>query len=306
MFETYTADEIDALIAAQDGLVGALTTRVGVLESGGAMGNGGFSPWVDARAFGVSKDNPDNTGALQAAIDAAWANSLRKVYLPASLFKITAEIDVSGVRLEGPGPLSGCGIMQMTQGKGAVTIKGERNGVHAPGGGLLQMGIFAAPGVQCGYAIAMGSGGQNVPDRVALDGLRITTGPTAPTSTHGTWHCAIYANGTTRLAPPGFRGMTIRDVEFFNVRSPGIVLWGVNGLRMSGVNGYTAQGVQAYTGIWIGGTSSVQSTDVQASDCHVEGQLNVTNTVNSGFEGHFYGGVYMDAFSQQTCVVSVD
>lgn len=239
------------------------------------------------------------------AIDAAWANGFRRVFLPAQLFKIKSSVDVSGVSLEGTGPVSGCGLMQMDPDKGCITIKGERNGVHVPGGRVAGMSLWAAPGVACGYAVVLGTGAQNLPDRVSLEGLRITTGP-LQSGPHGTWYCAINGNGTGRTSPPGFRGMTIRDVEFFNVRSPGIVLWGVNAARISGVMGYTGQGVTAYTGMWIGGSSGVRSTDVQISDCYCEGPLNVTNTINSGFEGRWNGGIQTDTLSQQYCVFSTD
>lgn len=271
----------------------------------GPPGGSGFSPWINALDFGVSASSDDNSAALQIAIDTAYANGFRRVALPAQVFKIKSPIDVSGVTLEGPGPVSGCGIMQTEPNKGAITIKGERNGALVVGGRLANMGVFAAPGVQCGTAISLGTDAQNLPDRVALEGLRITTG-SLQSGPHGTWYCAIYANGTNRASPPGFRGMTIRDVEFFNVRSPGIMLWGVNALRMSGVMGYTGQGVTAYTGMWIGGTSSVRSTDVQVSDCYCEGPLNVTNTINSGFEGRFNGGIQTDSLAQQYCAFSTD
>jgi hypothetical protein len=317
----YTQAEVDALVASipqgppgpkgdpgADGKQGPPGPQglQGIQGPPGPAGTGGgFSPWIDARDFQVSPDSPDNSAALQAAIDAAWTNGLRKVYLPANIFKIKSPIDVSGVTLEGPGPVSGCALMQTEPGKNAVTIKGERNGSLVVGGKVANMGIFAAPGVQCGYAMTLGTDAQNLPDRVALEGLRITTGP-LQSGPHGTWYCAIYGNGTNRTSPPGFRGMTIRDIEFFNVRSPGIVLWGINAARISGVMGYTGQGVTAYTGIWIGGTASVKSTDVQVSDCYCEGPINVTNTINSGFEGRFNGGIQTDSLAQQYCVFSTD
>lgn len=286
----YTVAEIDAMIAA--------------LPPAG--GGSAFSPWIDATAYGASPAALDNHAALQAAIDAAWANGWRKVALPAALYRISAPIDISGVTLEGPGPVSGCGLVITTAGADCVTIKGQRNGVHVPGGRLAGMGIFAEAATSCGIGIKIGDGTlAGMPDRFELEGLRMTTAPLPNGGAHGTWQNAIWGSGTARTSPPGIRGATVRDVEFFNVRSPGIVLHGITNLRMESVNGFTGAGNQSMTGIWIGGTAVVKSNDVQVSDCRVDGPINVTNTEFGGFEGRFWGGIQYDA-SAVGCVFSTD
>jgi hypothetical protein len=293
----YPASDVDVI-------VGQLKERVRALEArnAAASSGGGFSPWLNARDFGAHPDNPDNLAGLQAAVAAAWENGCRRVFLPVGAYRISRAVDISGVTLEGVGPVSGCALVCTTAGQGCVSILGERNGVHVPGGRLAGMGILIASGLAGGVAVQLGTAGVNLPDRFELAGLRITTAGLP----HGTWTRCIVGNGTGRTSPTGFRGGTIRDVEFFNASGPAIVLWGVNGIRMHGVNGYTGGGLQAATGVWIGGTAAVQSTDVQVSDCCWDGPINVTNTLHSGFEGRFWGGVQTDATSQQSCVFSTN
>ena len=296
----YTIQEIDAMIAGLDARIDALEAA----PPGGGGGGSSFSPWLDARAFGVSASNPDNRTALQAAIDAARSNGMRRVALPDVHMNLSGPVDISGVIVEGTGPFSGCALVCTTPGADCVTINGHHNGVWLPGGRLANMGIFAAPGVACGIGVKIGNS-DKLPDRFALEGLRITTAVPQAGEPHGTWLNAIWGVGTGRLSPPGIRGATIRDIEFFNVRSPGIVLHGITNLRLESVNGFTGSGVQAMTGIWIGGTAAVRSNDVQVSDCRVDGPINVTNTEYSGFEGRFWGGIQYDA-SAVGCVFSTD
>ena len=302
MVDVPTQAEVAAAVAALDLRIATLEQAPPALQP---AGGGGWSPWTNAVDFGVSTAAADNRGALQAAIDAAYATGGRRVFLPAGRYLMSGAVDVSGVFLEGAGPLFG-GLVLTEPGGGLISIHGQRGGVHCPGGGVRNMYLFAKANVHGGVCVSLGSGGQHMPDRCDLSGLRITTDSVPAGSTQGVWERAINLNATTRLSPPGLRGATMRDIEIFNCVGPAVVLWGANGIRMSSVMAYTGGGVQAMMGLWIGGTSAVQSTDVQVSDVKFDGPANVTNTIASGFEGQFAGGIQTDAISQQSCVFSLD
>lgn len=292
-----TTEEFNALAARVTEIENSLPTSPPPTQPPPPTGN---MPFIDARDFGLSESSDDNRAAVQNAVDAAFENKVGRVLLPMGFFKISDYIEVAGVALEGVGPVQS-GLILTTAGKDLIHLPGSRSGVHVPGGRVAGLGLFIQAGLQGNSAVLLGQGDTNMPDRAELEGLRITTSGLP----HGLWQRAIFCNATSRLSPPGCRGMTIRDVEVFNCTTPAVVLWGITNLRIESVNTFTGGGTQSMMGFWIGGNASVKCNDVQVSNCRTDGPINVTNTVDSGFEGRFYGGVQYDG-SAVNCVFSTN
>jgi len=268
--------------------------RIAALEiafAGGAAGTPAARPWLPFERLSDHGGSPlldDNTGALNTAAAAAFANGKRAVILDLpGLYRIKSTPELSGVLVFGPGAISGTGLHKTTDGGSFAKLSGERNGAHAPGGGVRGMGLYVDGGKALSSGLDIGGSNSNQPDLARFEDLRITyTGTTL-----GTMGTIININGTARTSPKGIRGIYLKDVEGFCNTGPAVICHGTTNSRWESVRLFTGPGGnQALNGFWFGGTDTVYTVDAQMWGCRCDGPINLTNVIQSAFDGAFYGG----------------
>lgn len=242
---------------------------------------------IDAKWFGAAEDKTDNRAALQMAIDASVIEGHCAVVIPRGRYQIDGALSVSGVTFSGTSQLFGTHIIQTKPGADAFVSTGEVGGMKLGGCRLRNLWIDAATGVAAGAAVRLGGDATYQPDGFELDGIRMSGEGQGAAA--GTWANCIAMNGTLRTSPPGIRGGIMRSIEAFNCRQPSVVVWGGAATKLEGVNCYTGFGQTALAGLWVGGTTAVNSWGVKLESCHTEGPVNISNSSQIMGRGNRFG-----------------
>lgn len=266
-----------------------------------------FGYAVDAAEFGVLPDSADpvsRTLALQTAINAAWDDGCRRLFLRHGQYPIFGSLDCSGVLLIGAGAKLGTTIVQTQPGffepnpdtSPTFRFTGRRGDVDAVEGGLKDICIDTT--VNAGVAVDASGDSFYQPDNLLFENVRIGGGDpdTAGTSLGGTWRAAIKVIGTDRVKTSttslGIRSLRIHWLTAFRCRTPAIVLHGIQMGFLDGVGVFTGDNnnpllANGDHGLWIGGTSTVNSNEIHADKLVLTGPLNITNTKQTRINGQW-------------------
>lgn len=223
---------------------------------------------IDIRDYGGSTA-VDNSGPLNAAMQACLAQGVKRLYVPSGLWNFdSAPNDVPGISIYGD---------SMSSTKLQLNANGDFFsffGTGAMGGGLESLALVKGAGFSGGSGIRMVSNNSASPDYADFRSVDVTGAAGT-----GVWDYGLSIDGTQRTTIQGSRDIKFTNVNLFAGTLGAANLMNIVGCTFVDVSAYPAGGTSA--NFYIGGGSSTN----KFLGMLIEGELNISHSLQGYLTG---------------------